>query len=98
MNERLQARGPIVERVVVSTMLDPLLSLKALADYSSLGPRTLRQYLELPPEDALPCYRLPGKILVRRSEFDVWIARDQSRGRPSLVRALRELGLTESAR
>jgi hypothetical protein len=93
MSEPLQARGPIVERVVVSTTLDPLLSLKALATYSSIAPRTLRQYLELAPEDALPCYRLPGKILVRRSEFDAWIAQYRSRGRPSLLRALRELGL-----
>jgi len=93
MREALQARGPIVERVVVSTTLDPLLSLKALAVYSSIAPRALRQYLELAPEDALPCYRLPGKILVRRSEFDAWIARYRSRGRPSLVRAMRALGL-----
>jgi hypothetical protein len=93
MSEPLQPRGPIVERVVVSTTLDPLLSLKALAAYSSIAPRTLRQYLELAPEDALPCYRLPGKILVKRSEFDAWIARYRSRGRPSLVRAIRELGL-----
>jgi hypothetical protein len=93
MSEPRQARGPIVERVVVSTTLDPLLSLKALAAYSSIAPRTLRQYLELAPEDALPCYRLPGKILVRRSEFDGWIARYRSRGRPSLVRAIQALGL-----
>ena len=93
MREALQARGPIVERVVVSTTLDPLLSLKALTAYSSIAPRTLRQYLELAPEDALPCYRLPGKILVRRSEFDAWIAQYRSRGRPNLVRAIQALGL-----
>ena len=69
------------------------MSLKALATYSSIAPCTLRQYLELAPEDALPCYRLPGKILVRRSEFDAWLARYRSQGRPTLVRAIQALGL-----
>jgi hypothetical protein len=36
---------------------------------------------------------MPGKILVRRSEFDAWIAQYHSRGRPSLVRAIQALGL-----
>ena len=96
MAERVaQVRGVLGERVVISTLLDPLLSLRALSAYSCISPRTLRQYLELPPDEALPCYRLPGggKILVRRSTFDTWIAQYQSRGRPSLVRALRNLGL-----
>ncbi len=89
-----QIRGVLAERVVVSTPLDPFLSLRALAEYSGLSRRTLRQYLELAPDEALPCYRLPGKILVRRSEFDAWIAQYHARGRPSLVRALRDLGLS----
>ena len=42
---------------------------------------------------ALPCYRVGGKILVRRSEFDAWIAQYQYRGRPELARTLREMGL-----
>jgi len=89
-----QVRGVLAERVVVSVPLDPFLSLRALAGYSGLSVRTLRTLLELPPDEALPCYRLPGKILVRRSEFDAWIGQYRSRGRPSLVRALRELGLS----
>jgi helix-turn-helix protein len=88
-----QVRGVLAEQVIVSTPLDPFLSLKALAAYSGLSVRTLRTYLELAPDEALPCYRLPGKILVRRSEFDAWIARYQARGRPSLLSAIRELGL-----
>ena len=87
------ARGPVVGQVVVSTQLDPLLSLRALADHSGLSVRTLRRYLRLPPDEALPCYRTAGKILVRRSEFDAWIEHYWSRGRPSLKRALQELGL-----
>ena len=95
MSERVaQVRGVLAERVIVSSPLDPFLPLKALADYAGLGVRTLRSYLELPPDQALPCYRIGGKILVRRSEFDDWIEQYHSRGRPSLVRAMRELGLT----
>jgi len=88
-----QIRGVLAERVVVSTPLDPFLSLKALSQYSSLSVRTLRHFVDLPPEKALPSYRLPGKLLVRRSEFDAWLEQYRSWGRPSLTRALRDLGL-----
>ncbi|MDP3939577.1 MAG: hypothetical protein Q8R92_15770 [Deltaproteobacteria bacterium] len=37
-----QVRGVLAERVVVSTNLDPFLSLRALAGYSGLSIRTLR--------------------------------------------------------
>jgi hypothetical protein len=59
---------------------DCYLSLRILAEYSSLSVRTLRSYLrrETAP---LPHYQIEGKILVRRSEFDAWIARfRRSRG------------------
>src|SRR5947209_1933500 len=83
----------VPERLVITTELDPFLPLRALATYAGLSVRTLRQYLDLPPDQALPCYRVGGKILVRRSEFDAWVAQYQSRGRPELARTLRELGL-----
>ena len=93
-----QVRGVSAERVISGIETDPFLSLKALAGYSSLSVRTLRHFIdELPPEQALPCYRLPGKLLVRRSEFDAWLEQYRSRGRPSLVKALRELGLPHDA-
>jgi hypothetical protein len=88
-----QVRDVLAEHVVVSTALDPFFPLRALATYAGLSVRTLRQYLDLPPHQALPCYRVGGKILVRRSEFDAWVARYQSRGRPELARVLKELGL-----
>jgi hypothetical protein len=88
--------GVVAERVVISTPLDPLLSLKALSAYSCLSIRTLRKFTELAPDQALPCYRLPGKVLVRRSTFDAWLNQFQSRGRPSLAKAIRELGLNIS--
>jgi hypothetical protein len=80
-----QVRGVLAERVVVSTPLDPFLSLRALAAYSGLGARKLRDYLT-DPLHPLPCYRVGGKILVRRSEFDAWIARYRQLGRPDVDR------------
>src|SRR5262249_29976393 len=68
-----QVRGVLAERVVISTTLDPYLSLRALATYSGLSVRTLRQYLA-DPAHPLPHHRVGGKVLVRRSEFDAWMA------------------------
>jgi excisionase family DNA binding protein len=59
--------------VTVGIPLDPFLSLKALAAYSGLSVRKLRDCLD-DPRHPLPDYRVGGKILVRRSEFDAWIA------------------------
>jgi hypothetical protein len=81
MRERVaQVRGVLADRVVVSTTLDPFLPLRALANYSGLSVRKLRDYLE-DPVNPLPCYQVGGKILVRRSEFDLWISVYRSRGR-----------------
>ena len=67
--------------------------LRQLHVYSKISERQLRNYLALPPAQALPCYRPGRKVLVRRSEFDIWFARYRARGRPALARVLRELGL-----
>jgi hypothetical protein len=89
-------RGVIAERVAVSTPLDPFLSLKALAGYSGFSVRKLREYLD-DPAHPLSCYRVGGKILVRRSEFDGWIAAYRQRRdtqvdaiADDVLRALRE--------
>jgi excisionase family DNA binding protein len=66
-------RGALVEQLRLGISLDPFLSLKALASYSGLSVRKLREYLD-DPRHPLPQYRVGGKILVRRSEFDAWIA------------------------
>ena len=68
-----QVRGVLAEQVVFSSALDPFLSLRALANYSCVSVRKLREYLE-DSTHPLPHYRLGSKILVRRSEFDAWMA------------------------
>jgi hypothetical protein len=50
---------------------DAYLPLTALRDYAGLSVRTLRGYLTHPLHP-LPCYRIGGKVLVRRSDFDQW--------------------------
>lgn len=75
-----QVRGVLAERVVISTPLDPFLSLKSLASYSGLGVRKLRAHVA-DPVHPLPHYRIGGKIVVRRSEFDTWIAAYRQMGR-----------------
>ena len=50
---------------------DGYLSLGGLATYAGLSVRTLRGYLTHPSKP-LPHYRIGGKILVRRSDFDAW--------------------------
>lgn len=85
-----QVRGVIAERVVVSTPLDPFLSLKALAAYSGLSVRTLRTLLTAPTHP-LPHYRIGGKLLVRRSEYDAWAARYRQVGRPDVARVVADV-------
>ena len=50
---------------------DRYLSLRSLATYAGLSIRTLRGYLGR-RHAPLPHYRIGGKILVRRSDFDQW--------------------------
>jgi len=86
----VQVRGVLAERVIVSTQLDPFLPLKALATYSGLSVRTLREYLT-DSVNPLPHYRVGGKILVRRSEFDGWIATYRHRGHPDVAQVVDEV-------
>jgi len=50
---------------------DAYLPLKALAQYSGLSVRTLRTCLGRPAHP-LPHFRVGGKILIKRSEYDAW--------------------------
>ena len=85
-----QVRGVLAERVVISSELDPFLSLQALATYSSLSVRKLRDYLT-DPIHPLPCYRIGGKILVRRSEYDAWAASYRQVGQANVDRVVSEV-------
>jgi hypothetical protein len=62
------------------------LDVKALAAYSSLSARTLRKIFSQPDGPAF--YRLPGpgKILVKRADFDNWFS--QFKRQPSDLDAL----------
>jgi hypothetical protein len=62
------------DRVGVVHVPDVSFPLKALAAYSGLSVRRLRDYLT-DRTWPLPFYRIGGKILVRRSDYDVWAAR-----------------------
>ena len=71
----------VVDALALTTPLDPYLSLRALAAYAGCSVRWLRDRLA-DPARPLPCYRLPGgKLLVRPSDFDAWIAAYRQRGR-----------------
>ncbi len=51
---------------------DVYMPLRELAAYSGLSVRTLRGYLRRRARP-LPSYRVGGKTLVRRREFDQWV-------------------------
>ncbi len=86
----------VVEGLAVTTPLDPYLGLRALAAYAGCSVRWLRDQLR-DPYHPLPCYRLPGgKILVRRSEFDAWMASYRRIGNLEVERVVADVlrGLT----
>ncbi len=85
-----QVRGVLAERVVISSQLDPFMPLTALASYSGLSVRKLRDYLD-DATHPLPAYRVGGKLLIRRSEFDGWIAAFRRRGRPDVDRIVSDV-------
>lgn len=87
--DRETSGGSVRERVEVQRSesarhfhgpADEYLTLAQLEAYSKISGRQLRNYLALPPGQALPCYRPGRKVLVRRSEFDIWVTRFRQRG------------------
>jgi excisionase family DNA binding protein len=80
----------VINNLSVSICLDPYLSLRALASYSGLSVRKLRDCLG-DPFKPLPHYRVGGKILVRRSDFDAWIARYRMTGRADVDNIVNEV-------
>ena len=64
--------GPEPAMVVATS--DGYLPLRALAAYSGLSVRTLRRFLRR-ERAPLPHFQVDGgKVLVKRSEFDLWLA------------------------
>ena len=49
---------------------DQYFDLRGLSVYSALAVGTLRDHIK---SGDLPCFKVKGKILVKRSEFDTWI-------------------------
>ena len=49
---------------------DQYFDLPGLKAYSCIPVPTLRDYIK---RDGMPCFKLRGKILVKRSEFDSWM-------------------------
>ena len=78
-----QIRGILADEVAVSIPLDPYLSLRGLAGYSGLSVRTLRGHLR-DADRPLPVYKVGGKLLVRASEFDTWMAGHRAAPEPRL--------------
>jgi hypothetical protein len=52
-DDTIQVRGILLEKIVISTTLDPYLSLRSLASYSGLSVRTLRALIDRLPAEAL---------------------------------------------
>ncbi len=50
--------------------LGEYMGLRELALYSDLSVSTLRGYIR---KGMLPCFKVEGKVLVKKSEFDLWI-------------------------
>jgi hypothetical protein len=71
----------VVDALQLTATLDPYFSLRGLAHYSGCSVRWLRARLT-DPHHPLPCYRAEGKVLVRRSDFDGWIASARRVGDP----------------
>ena len=54
-----------------ASLKDGYLDLPGLAKYCSLKVPTLRGHIR---SGDLPAYKVKGKILIRKSEFDLWIS------------------------
>lgn len=80
----------VVEGLTLTSPADPYFSLRTLVDYSGCSIRWLRDRLA-DPHHPLPHYRVAGKVLVRRSEFDAWLARYRRVGRPDVARVVADV-------
>ncbi len=56
-----------------SANLREWLGLRQASHYASVSDRTLRSWIHS-PVDPLPAVRVRGKILIKRSELDMWLS------------------------
>lgn len=65
-------KNPIPDEIAdkAITLQDQFFDLRGLSAYSSLAVPTLRSYIRA---GGLPHYRLRGKLIIKRSEFDTWM-------------------------
>jgi hypothetical protein len=83
-------RSGITSGDMSDSAADPLLDLRALTRYSTLSLRTLARHLR-DLEHPLPHYKVWGKILVRRSEFDRWMEGFRRHPPPDVPRVVDEV-------
>ena len=58
---------------IAVTFQDGYFDLRGLNAYSTLGVSTLRSYIN---KGKLPAYKIKGKILVKKTEFDTWLIKN----------------------
>jgi len=59
------------------------MSLRELTEYAAVSERTLRCWMHR-EKNPLPAVQVAGKILIRRSVFDMWLERHRIRGKQSV--------------
>lgn len=64
----------VIEAVTISQDMDPYFSVTGLVGYASLSRRLLQDLIN-DPKDPIPSFRVGGKVLVKKSAFDGWMAR-----------------------
>jgi excisionase family DNA binding protein len=62
----------IPESITTLALNDRYFDLKGLSEYAAIGLSTLRAMIR---REGLPHYRLPGRILIKQSEFDRWMTK-----------------------
>lgn len=80
----------IVGEISASVDLDPYLSLRSTSSYIGLSVRSLRAWL-IHPSRPLPCFRIGGKILCRRSELDRWAENFRHIGRDDIENMVNDI-------
>jgi hypothetical protein len=60
--------------ILPGNIKDQFFDLRGLSVYSCMSVSALRLYIKR-PKGSLPCFKVKGKILVKRPEFDAWMER-----------------------